>query len=666
MDRMPTSDPPRLFDGRYELLGRLGTGGMATVWLAEDTSLHRKVAIKVLAERYAEDEQFVERFRREAQSAAGLNHPNIVAIYDRGVAEGTYYIAMEYLEGPTLKDVIDERGGLEPNRAIDFATQILAALRFAHNHGVVHRDIKPHNVVVSRDGRLKVTDFGIARAGASQMTEVGSIVGTAQYLSPEQARGEVVGPPSDLYSRRHRAVRDAHGPGAVRGRLRRRDRDEAPRRGARAAERVRPWRTPRARAGRPARARQGRGRPLPDGRGDVGRPRPSASRRRAVAAYGADDACPAATASHRRYAGAASARWHSRVGPRAGPGPAAAAEGASAPRPLAVDPRAPVAAGRRRGRRLSRSRASSVTERPGRPRPTTVAVPSDLVGKDQVTAQNELTRLGLKPAIRGLASSQQPGNVLRVDPSGGSVVKLGSTVTLFVSTGLKLATVPSLKGMTVQQATAALTARGLRYGDETDTNDLATAGTVIKQDPVAGSTAPRGSSVAVTVSSGPKQVGVPDLRGEDLPTAKANLEAGRTAGSGTSTTRRRRASRSTRSSAPTRQRPRSSPQGSAVNLLFSSGIPKVSMPNVVGETADQAAQDIQTAGLVPRTPSPIAVTDPAQDGVVQKTSPSAGTMARAGSSVIIRVGSYTAPTTDTTTTDTTTTTTPPATPPSSP
>ena len=193
-------DSARLFDGRYQLQGRLGAGGMATVYLAEDTSLHRKVAIKVLAERYAEDEQFVERFRREAQSAAGLNHPNIVAIYDRGVAEGTYYIAMEYLDGPTLKDVIDERGGLEPNRAIGFATQILAALRFAHNHGVIHRDIKPHNVVVSPDGRLKVTDFGIARAGASQMTEVGSIVGTAQYLSPEQARGEVVGPPSDLYS----------------------------------------------------------------------------------------------------------------------------------------------------------------------------------------------------------------------------------------------------------------------------------------------------------------------------------------------------------------------------------------------------------------------------------------------------------------------------------
>ncbi|MEO9175717.1 MAG: protein kinase, partial [Gaiellales bacterium] len=180
---MPGGDTPRLFDGRYELLGRLGAGGMATVWLAEDTSLHRKVAIKVLAERYAEDEQFVERFRREAQSAAGLNHPNIVAIYDRGVAEGTYYIAMEYLDGPTLKDVIDERGGLEPNRAIGFATQILSALRFAHNHGVVHRDIKPQNVVVAPDGRLKVTDFGIARAGASQMTEVGSIVGTAQYLS---------------------------------------------------------------------------------------------------------------------------------------------------------------------------------------------------------------------------------------------------------------------------------------------------------------------------------------------------------------------------------------------------------------------------------------------------------------------------------------------------
>ena len=174
---------------------------MATVWLAEDTSLHRKVAIKVLAERYAEDEQFVERFRREAQSAAGLNHPNIVAIYDRGVAEGTYYIAMEYLDGPTLKDVIDERGGAraEPR---DRRSRRRSSRRCASPTTTASCTATSSRTTSwSRaDGRLKVTDFGIARAGASQMTEVGSIVGTAQYLSPEQARGEVVGPPSDLYS----------------------------------------------------------------------------------------------------------------------------------------------------------------------------------------------------------------------------------------------------------------------------------------------------------------------------------------------------------------------------------------------------------------------------------------------------------------------------------
>src|SRR4051794_25559610 len=189
-----------LFDGRYRLERRIGTGGMADVYLAEDESLGRNVAIKVLAERYAEDEQFVERFRREAQAAAGLNHPNIVSIYDRGEADGSYYIAMEFLDGRSLKDEIVEDGPLPAPRAIDYALQILQALRFAHRNGVVHRDIKPHNIIVGRDRRLKVTDFGIARAGASQMTEVGSIIGTAQYLSPEQARGQQVRPPADLYS----------------------------------------------------------------------------------------------------------------------------------------------------------------------------------------------------------------------------------------------------------------------------------------------------------------------------------------------------------------------------------------------------------------------------------------------------------------------------------
>ena len=190
----------RIFDKRYVIKRKLGSGGMADVYLAEDQELGRRVALKLLDDRHASDEQFVERFRREAQSAAGLNHPNIVSIFDRGRAEGTYYIAMEYLDGRTLKELLVRNGPTPIPIAIDYARQILGALAFAHRNGIVHRDIKPHNIVVGGDGRLKVTDFGIARSGASQMTEVGSIVGTAQYLSPEQARGAPVDPRSDLYS----------------------------------------------------------------------------------------------------------------------------------------------------------------------------------------------------------------------------------------------------------------------------------------------------------------------------------------------------------------------------------------------------------------------------------------------------------------------------------
>src|SRR5437764_11757902 len=189
-----------VIDGRYKVLERLGSGGMADVFLAEDDQLGRKVALKLLHRRFSEDPGFVERFRREAQSAAGLQHPNVVSVFDRGAYDGTYYIAMEYLPGRSLKQVIRDDAPLDPVRAIDITIQILKAARFAHRHGVIHRDLKPHNVIVDDAGHVKVTDFGIARAGASDMTETGSIMGTAQYLSPEQAQGHAVSASSDLYS----------------------------------------------------------------------------------------------------------------------------------------------------------------------------------------------------------------------------------------------------------------------------------------------------------------------------------------------------------------------------------------------------------------------------------------------------------------------------------
>src|SRR3989440_9778757 len=189
-----------VIDGRYKVLERLGSGGMADVFLAEDDQLGRKVALKLLYRRFSEDPGFVERFRREAQSAAGLQHPNVVSVYDRGSYDDTYYIAMEYLPGRSLKQLIRQEAPLDPVRAIDITIQILKAARFAHRRGVIHRDLKPHNVIVDDADQAKVTDFGIARAGASDMTETGSIMGTAQYLSPEQAQGHAVGSTSDLYS----------------------------------------------------------------------------------------------------------------------------------------------------------------------------------------------------------------------------------------------------------------------------------------------------------------------------------------------------------------------------------------------------------------------------------------------------------------------------------
>src|SRR3954468_23600680 len=187
-------------DDRYRIKHRIGSGGMADVYCAVDEQLGRDVAVKLLHRRFAEDREFVERFRREASSAAALQHPNVVGVYDRGEWDGTSYIAMEHLEGKTLKQVIIDEAPLDPIRAIDLLVQVLRAARFAHKRGVVHRDLKPQNVIVDPEGRAKVTDFGIARAGASDMTQTGSIMGTAQYLSPEQAQGLPVDDRSDLYS----------------------------------------------------------------------------------------------------------------------------------------------------------------------------------------------------------------------------------------------------------------------------------------------------------------------------------------------------------------------------------------------------------------------------------------------------------------------------------
>lgn len=191
------------FGGRYKLLERVGTGGMAEVYRARDELLGREVAVKVLSERLSQDRSFVERFRREAQSAANLNHPNIVSLYDYGSEGSSYYIVMEFIEGRSLAEIISEDAPLLPERAAEIASDVAAALERAHSAGIVHRDIKPGNIMITTAGRTKVTDFGIARAigpGDQTMTQTGMVIGTASYLSPEQAQGDPVDARSDVYS----------------------------------------------------------------------------------------------------------------------------------------------------------------------------------------------------------------------------------------------------------------------------------------------------------------------------------------------------------------------------------------------------------------------------------------------------------------------------------
>jgi eukaryotic-like serine/threonine-protein kinase len=188
--------------GRYEIVELVGSGGMSSVYKAHDRLLERNVALKVLHPHYGDDEEYVERFRREARSVAQMSHPNIVTVIDRGEDNGQQYIVFEYVDGENLKELIERTGPLPARRAVELALEIAEALAFAHEHGLVHRDVKPQNVLLTPDGEAKVTDFGIARSLDVEhgVTQTGTVLGTSNYISPEQASGKPVTPATDVYS----------------------------------------------------------------------------------------------------------------------------------------------------------------------------------------------------------------------------------------------------------------------------------------------------------------------------------------------------------------------------------------------------------------------------------------------------------------------------------
>ena len=620
-----------LFDGRYRIQRKLGAGGMADVYLAEDQELGRRVAIKILNGRHANDDQFIERFRREAKNAAALNHPNIVSIYDRGEAEDTYYIAMEFLDGRTLKELIVGRGAAPINVAIEYARQILSALRFAHRHGIVHRDIKPHNVLVDGEGRVKVTDFGIARAGTSQMTETGSIVGTAQYLSPEQAKGGEVDPRSDLYSLGVVLYELLTGKTPFDG--------ETPVEIAMKHLSTTPQPPSKLRPDVPRELDMVVMRALaknPDERyqsademeGDLER----VARGARVSATTVDTATqvlrrPAAAAA------AASATAATMIAPppaSAAPPPAVVAEEEEyeegGDRPLwpwlvAVGfVVAAVIAGFFVWQELSSS---------------TPQVPvNNYVNEPQASAQQQITAAGLHSKVNnGPNERYKKGIVFRQDPSPGTKVDKGGTVTLWVSTGPPKVNVPAVKGESWAKAQADLVNAGLqpvKYIVPGKTADVVTA-----TDPAAGQAVPKGSKVRVNVSSGPKIASVPGVVGLSIQDATAKLNAdGFNPNPSFVDSTAPQGQVVSQSPAPGT----SEPQGTSVKLSVSNGPPQVTVPDVVGYTSQQAVSTLDAAGF--QVQQQYQATDASQDNIVQRQSPAGNAQAPQGSTVIIVVGQH--------------------------
>ena len=640
-------EPETIIDGRYLVISRLGSGGMADVYLARDQLLGREVAVKVLHHHFAEDHEFVERFRREASSAAGLSHPNIVGIFDRGEWNGTYYIAMEYVAGRSLKAIVREGGALAPAEAIEIVVQILRAARFAHKRGVIHRDLKPHNVILDEEGRARVTDFGIARAGASDMTLTGSIMGTAQYLSPEQAQGYPVSATSDLYS--VGVILYELLTGAV------------PFEGETAVAIA--YKQVAAEPRPPSELRPG----LP--------PSLDAAVMRALAKdpssrYADADEFIAVLERERTALPAFSdvAMAGAAVGdgapPYAGGGPML-----MAPMEAYVEEPAPLEEEQLRRRRrlliwtLIGVLAAAIAVAALLlllPSNGSVTVPS-VVGQGEQTASATIRRAGLVPVSTQASSSSVPsGSVVSQSPAAGTLIEKGGRVTLVVSRGPASAALIRVEDLTAAEAVARLRAMGFKPTTKTVASPRVAAGRVIGTEPPAGTETKLGSSVAVLVSSGPAPVHVPSVVGQQQAAAEAALTGeGLAVGSVTSRV----------STQPPGTVLAQTPNGGAtahpgdkVSLVVAKASDEVIVPNVLGKNEALASAALGGAGLTPNT-APQITSEPSQAGVVLKQSPSAGKHVRKNSTVTILVGvlgQSTTPT-NTTTTPTTppTTTTPP-------
>ncbi len=644
-------EPDTIIDGRYRVISRLGSGGMADVYLAKDQLLGRDVAVKILHHHFAEDHEFVERFRREASSAAALSHPNIVAIFDRGEWNGTYYIAMEYVAGRSLKAIVREDGALPAATAIDIVIQILRAARFAHRRGVIHRDLKPHNVIIDEEGRARVTDFGIARAGASDMTLTGSIMGTAQYLSPEQAQGHAVSGASDLYSvgvilyELLTGVVPFEGETAVAIAFKQVSAEPRP------PSELNPAVPPsldavvlRSLAKDPA-ARYADADELIVA---------LQHERDALPAFAGADALTAVEGHvhHVQPHPAMPATGSLLMAPAGGFGPDYA--------PPGPDDRA----GRRR-RAMWWGLAAVVVVAAAvlavlllQSKQQTVIVPN-VAAQSEQTAGATLRSAGLNPVPSLAPSTTVPvGLVISQSPAAGSRVEKGSRVSIVVSGGPSSAALVNVAGLTTAKAAAQLRKAGFKPATRAQSSATVKSGLVISTEPPAGTEVQVGSVVTMLVSSGPAPVNVPDVTGETLTAAEASLaEAKLALGTVTQKVSDTEPPETVLSQSPAGGR--SVRAGSKVNLTVAQEPKEVAVPGVVGQSEVQAVATLEKAGFAVKTVNE-ATSDTTKVGAVLSQSPVAGAKARKGSTVTVTIGALNQQTTPTTTTTTTTTTPPPA------
>ena len=633
---------PRLLSNRYELGETLGYGGMSEVHRGKDVRLGRDVAIKVLRADLARDPQFQERFRREAQNAAALNHPAIVAVYDTGETRTDYgplpYIVMEYVDGRTLRDIVKSEGPLPPKRAMEIMADVCAALDFSHRHGIVHRDVKPANVMITRTGAVKVMDFGIARAlsdGQAAVTQTAAVIGTAQYLSPEQARGESVDARSDVYAAGCVLFELLTGEPPFTG--------DSPVAVAYQHVREDP---------KPPSALNPRVPPPLDAivlkamaKGPANRYQSSAEMRGDLVRVlsGQRPAAPMVMTDEDRTS-------------IMGAGPTQVMGGRHRPSSIAqdyddyddYDPDGERAARRKRAWIIAASIIGAILVIAllafllpkllnGNKNPTgagTVAVPP-VVGLAQNDAVGKMNALGLTPLSKTQTCTQGAtgatacttdnyGKVVSTDPPVGQQVSKGSSVTLVVLVPPAQVPVPNLIGKSPADAQTALTQAGLQLSANQQTQqvtDPAQVGKVVSQSPSAGATAPPNSQVTITVGA-QSNVAIPNEVGQTFDTAKQAL-----VGQGFKVKQQQQAGSQPAGtvidmnpSAGTQVAP-----GTTVTLIVSDGSQaQINLPSLIGMTQQAAQQLLANEGWTGSFQVTSVLGNPTQNGRITDQTPGPG------------------------------------------